>query len=98
MPNGKYVTGETVVHVEGDVCRTDTGVLAGSVITLDRAVSNLIKIARAELHTAARLASINPARMLGLPESLILGALADFNVYDADGIRQQCFIRGSLIE
>jgi N-acetylglucosamine-6-phosphate deacetylase len=98
MPNGKYMTGETVVHVEGDVCRTDTGVLAGSVITLDRAVSNLSKTARAELHTAVRLASINPARMLGLPKSLVPGALADFNVYDAVGVRRECFIRGSLIE
>jgi N-acetylglucosamine-6-phosphate deacetylase len=97
MPNGKYMTGETVVHVEGDACRTDAGVLAGSVITLDRAVANLIEIARAELHTAARLASINPARMLGLPEFLAPGALADFNVYDADGIKRQSFIRGSLI-
>ena len=98
MPNGKYMTGETVVHVEGDVCRTDTGVLAGSVIALDRAVSNLSKTARAELHTAVRLASINPARMLGLPKSLVPGALADFNVYDAVGVRRECFIRGSLIE
>ncbi|HTF70791.1 MAG TPA: N-acetylglucosamine-6-phosphate deacetylase [Edaphobacter sp.] len=97
MPNGKYMAGETVVHVEGDVCRTDTGVLAGSVITLDRAVANLRKTARVELHSAVRLASINPAKMLGLPELLAPGALADFNVYDADGIRRECFIRGSLV-
>jgi len=97
MPNGKYMAGETVVHVEGDACRTDSGVLAGSVITLDRAVANLMKTAPAELHTAARLASINPARMLGLPEIVKPGAPADFNVYDADGIRRQCFIRGSLV-
>jgi hypothetical protein len=33
-----------------------------------------------------------------LPEPLEPGALADFNIYDADGIRRQCFIRGSWIE
>jgi N-acetylglucosamine-6-phosphate deacetylase len=98
MPNGTYRTGDSVVHVEGDACRTDTGVLAGSVITLDRAVANLQKIARADLHVAAQAASTNPARMLGLPEPLEPGALADFNIYDADGIRRQCFVRGSLIE
>jgi len=97
MPNGEYTAGETVVHVEGDVCRTNTGALAGSVITLDRAVANLRKTTRAELHTAVRLASINPARMLGLPELLLPGAVADFNVYDTDGIRRECFIRGSLV-
>jgi N-acetylglucosamine-6-phosphate deacetylase len=97
-PNGTYMTGDIVVHVEGDACRTDTGVLAGSVITLDRAVANLQQIARVDLRLAAQLASTNPARMLGLPEPLEPGALADFNIYDADGIRRQCFIRGSLIE
>ena len=98
MRNGTYMAGDSVVHVEGDACRTDTGVLAGSVITLDRAVANLQTIAGAELYLAARLASTNPARMLGLPEPLEPGALADFNIYDTDGNRRQCFIRGSLIE
>ena len=97
-PNGAYMAGDTIVHVEGDACRTNTGVLAGSIITLDRAVANLREIARAEVHCVARLASINPTRMLGLPELLEQGAFADFNVYDADGIRRRCFIRGSLIE
>lgn len=97
MPDGEYMAGETVVHVEGDACRTETGVLAGSVITLDRAVANLRRFTQAELHTAARLASINPARMLGLPEPLTTGAFADFNIYDADGIRRQSFLRGSLL-
>ena len=96
-PNGTYMAGDTIVHVDGDACRTDTGVLAGSVITLERAVANLRKIAGAEVHSAARLASVNPARMLGFPELLEPGAIADFNIYDADGIRRQCFIRGSLI-
>jgi N-acetylglucosamine-6-phosphate deacetylase len=97
-PDGMYMTGEVVVHVEGDVCRTEAGVLAGSVISLDRAVANLCQITRAELPVAARLASSNPARMLGLPELLRPGAPADFNVYDAQGIRRQGFIRGSLIQ
>jgi len=97
MPNGEYMTGDTLVHVEGDTCRTETGVLAGSVITLDRAVANLRRFTHAELHTAARLASLNPARMLGLPEPLTPGALADFNIYDADGSRRQSFMRGTLL-
>jgi N-acetylglucosamine-6-phosphate deacetylase len=96
-PNGTYLVGDTIVHVDGEACRTNTGVLAGSVITLERAVANLRTIARAEVHSAARLASVNPARMLGFPELLEPGAIADFNIYDAEGKRRQCFIRGSLI-
>lgn len=96
-PNGTYMAGDTVVHVEGDVCRNSEGVLAGSIITLERAVANLRTMTGAEVPLAARLASVNPARMLGLPEALEPGAIADFNVYDADGNRRQCFVRGSLV-
>jgi N-acetylglucosamine-6-phosphate deacetylase len=98
MPDGAYMAGETVVHVEGGACRTDSGVLAGSIITLDRAVAGLCRITGIEVHSAARLASINPARMLGFPEVLEPGALADFNIFDADGVRTGSFIRGSLIQ
>ena len=96
IPDGTYMAGDTVVHVAGDACRTDTGVLAGSVITLDRAVANLRKVAGVDLALAARLASVNPARMLGLPEPLLPGAPADFNVYGSDGTKRQCFVRGVL--
>ena len=96
-PDGVYMAGETRVHVEGDACRTDEGVLAGSIITLDRAVSNLRKMTGASLAVAAGLASSNPARMLGLPHLLQPGALADFNVYDPHGDRQHTMVRGLLI-
>jgi N-acetylglucosamine-6-phosphate deacetylase len=98
MPDGAYMAGDTVVHVEGDACRTDSGVLAGSIITLERAVANLCNIADVEATGAARLASINPARMLGLPEILEEGSLADFNVFDATGARRCSFVRGVLVE
>lgn len=97
MPDGTYVAGETRVHVEGDGCRTDAGVLAGSVITLDRAVSNLRKMTGADLGVAVRLASSNPARMLGLPHLVEPGGFADFNIFDANGNRQNTMIRGSLV-
>jgi N-acetylglucosamine-6-phosphate deacetylase len=98
MPDGTYMAGDTVVHVEGDACRTDSGVLAGSIITLERAVGNLCNIAGVEATCAARLASINPARMLGLPEIQEEGSLADFNVFDATGARRCSFVRGVLVE
>jgi N-acetylglucosamine-6-phosphate deacetylase len=97
MPDGTYMAGETCVHVEGDGCRTDAGVLAGSVITLERAVSNLRKITGADLEVATRLASSNPAKMLGLPHLVGPGAFADFNVYEASGNLQHTMVRGSLV-
>jgi N-acetylglucosamine-6-phosphate deacetylase len=41
MSNGVYKVGGTTVHVEDGRCTTDTGVLAGSVLTLDEAVARL---------------------------------------------------------
>jgi N-acetylglucosamine-6-phosphate deacetylase len=38
MPDGTYKLGQTVIHVKGATCTTEDGVLAGSVISLDRAV------------------------------------------------------------
>ena len=98
MPNGTYMAGETRVHVEGDACRTEAGLLAGSIITLEGAVRNLRTMTGADLAVAAGLASRNPAKMLGLPHVVERGALADFNVYGADGDRQQTIVRGRLVE
>ena len=97
MPDGKYKLGETVVHVKGATCTTEEGVLAGSVISLDHAVENLRQMTGAGLHVAARLASINPAKMLSLPEALVPGAAADFNIYDAGGMRLGTILRGVLM-
>lgn len=97
MANGIYKLGETTVHVKDGRCTTDAGVLAGSVLTLDEAVTRMQKFTGADLSTAVRLASRNPARMLGLPDELAVGAVASFNVYDADGKRIRTILRGQVI-
>ena len=97
MPDGTYLAGDTPVHVRGDACVTDSGVIAGSVITLDRAVANLCRITRTTLDVAVRLASTNPRAMLGFPPELVPGAPADFNIYDTHGIRRRTMLRGYLL-
>ena len=97
MPNGIYKLGETSVHVKDGRCTTDTGVLAGSVLTLDEAVVRMQRFTGADLATAVRLASRNPARMLGAQDDLAAGAVANFNVYDTDGNRRQTILRGQIL-
>jgi N-acetylglucosamine-6-phosphate deacetylase len=97
MPNGVYKLGETTVHVKNGRCTTDAGVLAGSVLTLDEAVRKMQEFTGAQLPAAVRLASRNPARMLGLSDDLIVGAPANFNVYDVDGKRCGTVLRGKLV-
>ena len=97
MPDGIYKLGETKIHVKDGRCVTDAGVLAGSVLTLDEAIVRMRKFTGADLTAAVRLASRNPARMLGLPHDVTVGAAANFNVYSADGARTQTVVRGRVV-
>ena len=97
MPDGTYKLGETRIHLRDHTCTTDSGVLAGSVITLDRAVANLQRFTGADIGTAARMASVNPARMLGLPDPLKVGQPANFNIFDQQGRRSGAIVRGHIV-
>ncbi len=97
MPEGTYKLGETVVYVTGSTCTTVDGTLAGSVMMLDQAVANLQQFTGADLPTAVRMASANPARMLGLSDLLDVGALADFNVFNEQGVCTATMLRGRIL-
>ena len=93
MPDGNYVLGEMKVVVANGVCMSD-GVLAGSVLTMDRAVRNVQAFTGIDLPSAVRLASRNPEAMLGLART---DATADFNVYDPAGVMTSTILRGTLL-
>ncbi|HEY0264661.1 MAG TPA: N-acetylglucosamine-6-phosphate deacetylase [Granulicella sp.] len=86
MPDGTYMLGGFEVQVTDGRCMAN-GVLAGSVLTLDRAVANFAAFTHTELVQVVNLVTRNPARMLGLEEQLALapGQPASFNRYSADG-------------
>ena len=67
---------------------TADGALAGSVLTLDRALANFIRFTGAPLELALRLVTANPAAMTGLGSqagSLAVGQPANFVAVDAAG-------------
>lgn len=87
MPDGTYRLGELPVVVENGRCLYE-GVLAGSVLTLDRAVRNFREFTGAEWSKVIALASRNPARMTGLDQkigSLEEGRWADIVVLSPEG-------------
>jgi N-acetylglucosamine-6-phosphate deacetylase len=65
MPDGEYRLGDFAVQVADGRAIAD-GVLAGSVLTLDRALTNFMEFTGAPLEEALRLLTVNPATMLGL--------------------------------
>jgi N-acetylglucosamine-6-phosphate deacetylase len=74
--------------------------LAGSVLTMDQAVTNVQKFTGTSLGAAVRLASRNPARMMGMPQlsRMAPGTPATFNVFDAAGDHTGTIICGRLVE
>jgi N-acetylglucosamine-6-phosphate deacetylase len=95
MPNGRYRLGPFEVDVCDGKCTID-GKLAGSVLTLDRAVRNLAHFAEWDLALAVAAASRNPARVAKIANKGILaeGSDADFIVLDPSGQVLQTFIGG----
>jgi len=65
MPDGEYHLGGFAVQVANGRA-TANGVLAGSVLTLDRALANFLRMTGAPLSEALRLLTVNPAAMTGL--------------------------------
>jgi N-acetylglucosamine-6-phosphate deacetylase len=99
MPDGTYMLGDFPVEVKDGVCLTE-GTLAGSVLTMDAAVENVRQFTGTSLETAVRLASRNPARMLGMDRltAMAVGSAAQFNVYDEDGRRVAGIFHGQRFE
>jgi N-acetylglucosamine-6-phosphate deacetylase len=64
MPDGLYQLGPFQVQVRGDRAERE-GKLAGSVLTLDRAVRNVVSFADWTLQQSITLATRNPARLIG---------------------------------
>lgn len=78
-------------------CRNREGALAGSVLTQDRAVRNMVQMAGVTLRDAVRMASYNPARLLGVEQRkgwLREGADADLVLLNPNGSVAGAMVRG----
>jgi len=95
MPDGRYRLGSFEVDVRDGKCMAD-GKLAGSVLTMDRAVRNLARFAEWDLPQAVAAASQNPARVARIANKGVLaaGADADFVVLSPEGEVLRTFVGG----
>jgi N-acetylglucosamine-6-phosphate deacetylase len=95
MPEGRYRLGSFEVDVRDGKCMVD-GKLAGSVLTMDRAVRNLARFAEWDLPRAVAAASQNPARVARIANKgvLAVGADADFVVLNSEGEVLRTFLGG----
>ena len=96
MPDGRYQLGPIEVDVKDGKC-TANGSLAGSVLTMDRAVRNVTQFSNWSLRDAVQAATLNPARAVGLSHqhgALAQGADADFTVLSPAGDVLRTIVRG----
>lgn len=96
MPDGKYMLGSFEVTVSAGVCRNAEGKLAGSTLTLDRALRNIVGLG-ASLSDTLRMLTLNPATLLGIESkkgSLRAGADADIVLLDDALSVTQVWTRG----
>jgi N-acetylglucosamine-6-phosphate deacetylase len=99
MPDGKYKLGDLDVEVSHGRCTSagSPGVLAGSVLTMDKAVRNFSSYTGIGLLASARLAARNPAILMGLDQHwgcLEEGREANFIALSQDGKIVQSFRAG----
>lgn len=95
MPDGRYKLGPIEVDLKDGKC-TSGGSLAGSVLTMDRAVRNVTQFASWSLKDAVRAASFNPACAAGLKDQgqLRVGAEATFAVVSPAGEVRKTIVHG----
>jgi N-acetylglucosamine-6-phosphate deacetylase len=77
-PQGRQRLGEVDLLVDGDCVRNLAGTLAGTNLSLLRALNNLMQWTETPLHEALPTVTTTPARALGLaPPRIAVGASAD---------------------
>lgn len=100
LPDGHVVFGGVDVEVKNGIARTNDGTLAGSTLLLRDAVLNIARFTGMSLEDAVRMATINPARVVGLEDeigSVEPGKRADLVVVDGGFHIKAVVCRGNLV-
>jgi N-acetylglucosamine-6-phosphate deacetylase len=98
MPDGEYTLGGFAVQV-ADGRAMARGVLAGSVLTLDRALANFLEFTGAKVEDGLRLLTRNPVAMTGLGDGaaqVVVGGPADLVAVDGAGQLVGSIVGGRL--
>lgn len=91
---------DRIVNVTDRACFLPDGTLAGSRLTMNRAVQLFVEYTSATLQEALHMASLNPAKAIGLDQqkgSLEVGKDADVLVFDQDLNVQLALVEGIMV-
>jgi len=105
MPEGESILGslkdgQKVIVEDGVAKLIDRSAFAGSVATADRLVRNMINLAEVSLIDAVKMATIVPARIIGVDKqkgSIVQGKDADIIIFDEDINIERTIIGGNIV-
>lgn len=100
MKKGEYELGGQKVIVDAVSARLEDGTLAGSILTLNKAVYNVINSLGLNLIDAVKMATINPAKVIKIDDkkgSLNKGKDADIIVFNDDIEVLYTFVNGKEV-
>ena len=100
LADGRYDLGGQTVELKDHLCRLLDGTIAGSVLTLNRGVYNVLQNTTLSVPAAARLASLNPAKALHVDQtkgSIAVGKDADFFLADEEMLSHLTVVGGRTV-
>lgn len=95
---GSKTNGQKVIVEDGVAKLPDRSAFAGSVLTMDRAVCNMVKLGGVPLAKAVRMATQTPAQIMGLSDrgQVKEGLRADLVLFDRDIHMHMVFQEGKV--
>jgi N-acetylglucosamine-6-phosphate deacetylase len=100
MPDGTYMLGSVRVHIQGGVARNDDGGLAGSTVSLDLGLRNVIRATGLGLAEALPMITSTPAAAMGIADRkgrLAPGTDADIVVLDESLSVRKTLVSGRVV-
>ncbi len=101
MPDGTYSLGGQPVISKNGAARLESGALAGSILTMDKAVQNVFNHTDLPLHEVIKMASYNGAKFIGVEDKkgkIALNYDADLLILNESLEVEQVYILGKNIK
>ncbi|ACI19775.1 N-acetylglucosamine-6-phosphate deacetylase [Dictyoglomus thermophilum] len=100
LDDGEYKLSGQKVIVKNGRAVLESGSLAGSTLTMDRAIKNMMSMTGMDIVDAVFMASYAPAKLLGIEDrkgSIDIGKDADINVFDENLNIKMTMVKGKKV-
>jgi N-acetylglucosamine-6-phosphate deacetylase len=100
LPEGEYMLDDRPIQIRDGAVRLEDGTLAGSVLTMERALRNVSAATGRPLEETWRMSSLNAARAIGVSAqkgSLEVGKDADLVLLDESFNIQMTVVQGEIV-